>query len=206
MTVMFASLTSAVLICAMAVAFFMAQSQYKTNMDALFSSGASSIIDKLENNTTISDAWLAEQESESLCVISIEDNGTALHFKGAWLPQTPREQLFEMAKTAAKNAGFGTQTTLKATESTIFTLNAAKNESYKTCVGFIPKGEGKVVTLLILQDISTMHSHLRGMGLMYALVALAGVALLAAISCRSTRSASSFTKNFTCFRRREVTR
>ncbi|MEG1010227.1 MAG: HAMP domain-containing sensor histidine kinase [Ruthenibacterium sp.] len=181
MTLMMSTLTSLVLLCALCLSFSMAQTQYKSNLDALTKSNVSILLDQLASGEAIADSWLAEQEMKSLSIIAITDNGTPLHFKGAWLPRTPRDILLQRCGEAAARLSADSEKTLREKNSVQFTVPGDAGESYRVSMARLQKKAGQTVQLLVLQDSAAMTRHLRGLLLLYGIIALLGAVLLTAI-------------------------
>ncbi|MEG1744846.1 MAG: histidine kinase dimerization/phospho-acceptor domain-containing protein, partial [Ruthenibacterium sp.] len=181
MTLMMSTLTSLVLLCALCLSFSMAQTQYKSNLDALTKSNVSILLDQLASGEAIADSWLAEQEMKSLSIIAITDNGTPLHFKGAWLPRTPRDILLQRCGEAAARLSADSEKTLREKNSVQFTVPGDAGESYRVSMARLQKKAGQTVQLLVLQVSAAMTRHLRGLLLLYGIIALLGAVLLTAI-------------------------
>lgn len=183
LTLLFSTLTALVLAAALCVTWQMAAAQYQTSAAALFTAAFTSITDTLESSNSVPDAWLAEREAAALCVISIEDNGSPLHFPGAWQPRTDRAALLQSAKTAAAAAGLN-ETILKK-QTVEFTLTGAGGEPYHGRAALLPRTQGGAtapVLLVMVQDQSAVTAHLRALLAQYLLLWLAGAALLGFIN------------------------
>ncbi|MEG1549842.1 MAG: HAMP domain-containing sensor histidine kinase [Ruthenibacterium sp.] len=181
MTVMMSALTSLVLLAAMCLTFYMAQAQYKSNMNALLENNVSAILDKLSSGQAISDNWLAAQEMKSLCVIAVTDNGTPFHFGGAWIPHTPRAVLLARCEKIVADSMVLTQN-LREQSRAQFTIHGDANEMYRVSMAQLRQNKGQLVQLCVLQDMAAMTQHLRRLLLLYGVITLLGAVVLTVIA------------------------
>lgn len=82
LTLLMTALTSLVLAGALVVTWNYAAAQYRTAAETLLTQNFSAIVDRLDSADSVSDAWLADQEHNSGCLLFLWDNGAALHFAG----------------------------------------------------------------------------------------------------------------------------
>ncbi|MEG2435839.1 MAG: HAMP domain-containing sensor histidine kinase [Ruthenibacterium sp.] len=181
MTVMMSTLTSLVLLAALCLTFYIAQAQYKNNMNTLLENNVAGILEKLSSGQAISDKWLAAQEMKSLCVIAITDNGTPFQFGGAWIPQTSRDVLLARCEKAVADSMVLTQN-LREQSRAQFTIHGDANETYRVSMAQLRQNKGQTVQLCVLQDMAAMTLHLRRLLLTYGLIALFGAAILTVIA------------------------
>lgn len=200
LTWIFTILTSLVLAAAMCLTYYLASQQYQTSAEVYFSSSFSTLVDKLMNNDEISDVWLAEQEASSLSVIYIEDNGTPLHFPGAWQPQTDRDTLIGFAREIAQNRMNDTSYARK--QSISFTLNGTGGESYQGSAAIILRtvntAEKKSILLIMLHDTTAVLHHQKIMAIQYLFLWLVGSLILGVISWYLSGMALVPTKQALC--------
>lgn len=94
-------ITSAILTVMAFTASQMAQKEIEKSAWSAFESNLQTIFYRLQNEHSIKNTWLASMEVENNLLISIEDNGNALSFSGAWTPRTERKKLFRQAQDTA---------------------------------------------------------------------------------------------------------
>lgn len=170
----FSCLIALILAGAMGAAFVMARSQYNTGMMALLNANLTSISEKLKSREVISDSFLAQKEAETLSIIYITDNGSPLHFSGAWKPKTQRSDLIEKALLMASEKGLdlSAATAKNAAQNISFTLEGNHADFYHAFVHYLPLEENgnsqKYVSVVMLQDLSAMNAHIKWMLIQYA--------------------------------------
>lgn len=75
LTLLMTALTSLVLAGALVVTWNYAAAQYRTAAETLLTQNFSAIVDRLDSADSVSDAWLADQEHNSGCLLFLWDNG-----------------------------------------------------------------------------------------------------------------------------------
>lgn len=87
LTVLFTLLTSLVLLAALVFAWGLACRQNRLSQQQSLSAAFSSVSERLQNGTVISDLWLAQLEAQYDCIVYIEDNGMPFHFPARGHPK-----------------------------------------------------------------------------------------------------------------------
>ena len=73
LTLLMTALTSLVLAGALVVTWNYAAAQYRTAAETLLTQNFSAIVDRLDSADSVSDAWLADQEHNSGCLLFLWD-------------------------------------------------------------------------------------------------------------------------------------
>lgn len=115
------------------------------------------LVNKLQNEFSISNEWLSKMEIDYNAVIYIEDNGAPFFFEGSWIPPVSRNIMIKKAKKKALEEGIDTTKYVYSTyknSSSVFTIKDKKNASAYCAVCNIPVRNG-YMSLTLLQ----FHPH-----------------------------------------------
>lgn len=126
LTLLMTALTSLVLAGALVVTWNYATAQYRTAAETLLTQNFSAIVDRLDSADSVSDAWLADQEHNSGCLLFLWDNGAALHFAGTTGSADARnavEPLLEEGLSPLLDTSLHDSSGAVQRQSAVFTLN-----------------------------------------------------------------------------------
>ena len=173
------ALTALVLAGALAVTWQFSQRQYTTSAEALFTQNFTALCDRLAEADTVSDAWLAEQERTSGCLLFLQDNGAALHYPGASAAQSRAALETQLWQATAGQLSAKTFGGAGARQSVCFSLGGYGDIPYRCAVALLPRGaHGDYLLLALAQDTRFLARHGLATALQYAALWLAGTAIL----------------------------
>ena len=173
------ALTALVLAGALAVTWQFSQRQYTTSAEALFTQNFTALCDRLAEADTVSDAWLAEQERASGCLLFLQDNGAALHYPGASAAQSRAALETQLWQAAAGQLSAETFGGAGARQSVRFLLGRYGDIPYRCAAALLPRGaHGDYLLLALAQDTRFLAQHGLATALQYAALWLAGTAIL----------------------------
>ena len=113
----------------------------------------SAIVDRLDSADSVSDAWLADQEHNSGCLLFLWDNGAALHFAGTTGSADARnavEPLLEEGLSPLLDTSLHDSSGAVQRQSAVFTLN-----EYRCHAALLPRGTaGSYLLVAALQDMA----------------------------------------------------
>ena len=182
------ALTSLVLAGALVVTWNYAAAQYRTAAETLLTQNFSAIVDRLDSADSVSDAWLADQEHNSGCLLFLWDNGAALHFAGTTGSADARnavEPLLEEGLSPLLDTSLHDSSGAVQRQSAVFTLN-----EYRCHAALLPRGTaGSYLLVAALQDMGFVHRHAVQTVVQYGAIWFTGTLLLAIISWRLTGKA-----------------
>ncbi len=139
---------------------------------------------RLQSDTTISQGFLAQTETERKALIHIEENGTALLFHGSWMPETPRAELIGHVKALAETEGVFTAVhpiSASSMASSIFTFQGNSGEHYRARVLVASYGKS-VRSLCLIAYVPPIAEALKASLLQLAALEFLGVFGLSLIS------------------------
>ena len=182
LTVLFTLLTSLVLLAALVFAWGLACRQNRLSQQQSLSAAFSSVSERLQNGTVISDLWLAQLETQYDCIVYIEDNGTPFHFSGSWTPETPRNVLISNAR--AFTDGEAAKGEFSYGKTLAFDVTGENGDAYDAMsVRLLSRAEsGSGIYLLLMRDVRGGRQALAILTLQYIFAWLAGTAALYAVS------------------------
>ena len=158
LTLLMTALTSLVLAGALVVTWNYATAQYRTAAETLLTQNFSAIVDRLDSADSVSDAWLADQEHNSGCLLFLWDNGAALHFAGTTGSADARnavEPLLEEGLSPLLDTSLHDSSGAVQRQSAVFTLN-----EYRCHAALLPRGTaGSYLLVAALQDMGFVHRH-----------------------------------------------
>ena len=188
LTLLMTALTSLVLAGALVVTWNYATAQYRTAAETLLTQNFSAIVDRLDSADSVSDAWLADQEHNSGCLLFLWDNGAALHFAGTTGSADARnavEPLLEEGFSPLLDTSLHDSSGAVQRQSAVFTLN-----EYRCHAALLPRGTaGSYLLVAALQDMGFVHRHAVQTVVQYGAIWFTGTLLLAIISWRLTGKA-----------------
>ena len=187
LTLLMTALTSLVLAGALVVTWNYAAAQYRTAAETLLTQNFSAIVDRLDSADSVSDAWLADQEHNSGCLLFLWDNGAALHFAGTTGSADARnavEPLLEEGLSPLLDTSLHDSSGAVQRQSAVFTLN-----EYRCHAALLPRGTaGSYLLVAALQDMGFVHCHAVQTVVQYGAIWFTGTLLLAIISWRLTEA------------------
>lgn len=193
LTLLMTALTSLVLAGALVVTWNYAAAQYRTAAETLLTQNFSAIVDRLDSADSVSDAWLADQEHNSGCLLFLWDNGAALHFAGTTGSADARnavEPLLEEGLSPLLDTSLHDSSGAVQRQSAVFTLN-----EYRCHAALLPRGTaGSYLLVAALQDMGFVHRHAVQTVVQYGAIWFTGTLLLAIISWRLTGKALAVVK------------
>lgn len=188
LTLLFAILSSLLLLTALVVTWHFSVSQYTENKAAAYNTCFHFITDHIASSTVLRDSWLSQQEIENDCIIYIEDGTTPLQFTGAWTPDTSRDALIECAKKESLLAG----------DAAFFTIRGEYRDVYQGISSSITMKSAAVSDHTIHVWILFVHNpvlkHVLFLTIIHFLLWLGGSAVLLLISYLLVRLATRTTE------------
>lgn len=185
LTLLMTALTSLVLAGALVVTWNYAAAQYRTAAETLLAQNFSAVVDRLDSADTVSDAWLADWEHSSGCLLFLRDNGAALHFAGTTGSADARnavEPLLEEGVSTLLDTSLHDSSGAVQRQSAVFTLN-----EYRCHAALLPRGTaGNYLLVTALQDMGFVYRHAVQTVVQYGAIWCTGTLLLAFISWRLT--------------------
>ena len=179
LTLLMTALTSLVLAGALVVTWNYAAAQYRTAAETLLTQNFSAIVDRLDSADSVSDAWLADQEHNSGCLLFLWDNGAALHFAGTTGSADARnavEPLLEEGLSPLLDTSLHDSSGAVQRQSAVFTLN-----EYRCHAALLPRGTaGSYLLVAALQDMGFVHRHAVQTVVQYGAIWFTGTLQLAA--------------------------
>ena len=171
--------TGLILSVILLICFFYMQRAVESKNNALFSSLFLNISSRLQSESFFSDSWLAKMEADNSLIISIEDNGTPLHFRGSWEPDTDRDTLITLGKQAAAKSGVPDTTpgASQIQQSSVFSISGEAKDSY-TGMYLVEFTDQGFKSLLVLKEVTGLKRQLLFQGLFFLLADITGIFLL----------------------------
>lgn len=181
LTALFACGTAFVLTAALCVTYSMACEQARAAEEALLTAMMTSLEDKLRYQTTVSDAWLTQQEVATHSIIYVEDNGVPLHFPGVWQTRTPRDTLIAQARALPACAAVAANLRGERAAATLSLTGAETYAVRAVCLARATQPQA-YVTLFVLQDAAPLRRNQLALLARYAVLWLCGIATLWVVS------------------------
>ena len=173
------ALTALVLAGALAVTWQFSQQQYTASAETLFAQNFTALCDRLADAATVSDAWLAEQERASGCLLFLQDNGAALHYPGASAAQSRAALETQLWQAAAGQLPPETLGDAAVRQSVAFAIDGPDHAPYRCAAARLPRGaHGDYLLVALAQDTHFLSRHGLLTALQYAALWLAGTAIL----------------------------
>lgn len=185
LTFISSTITGLILFIICLIALQISETQLNSRNQLAFENQFQTIAYQLQTQQKIKTTWLAQLEVDNKLIISIEDNGQPLFFKGAWTPLTPRKELLDKAQQTAletyhfdKNAPLNSR--LKIIKQ-LFKLQGNEGEYYRVGIARIPSSSN-TYTLTLLQDLSNEKTSIIETRVLFIMISFAGILLLSIFS------------------------
>lgn len=175
-------MTSAVFAVFMATVAVLMESQYRRMNDMLFDVLLSGIVSRLQSENLVDGDWLAQLEVSQDCVISLENNGSPMRFRGGRRIDG-RDELVERVRDRAFAAGFDYQVPpedITSPVQTVFSLEDTGGQ-YRCALVKIPIRENWF-SVTLAANISGENRHILRQRVLYGGLSLAVLAALCALS------------------------
>lgn len=174
LTLVCTAMTGIVLIVLVLIIQLLTGREYRAGNEAAFSANVAQVTRYLLTQNTIDHAWLAQMETAGPIILSIEDQGVPLFFRGAVMPVTDRSVLIARARAQAASLpdGAGAEP---------FFIYGDAGDAYRCAAVDLETGEGSY-SLIVLSPLDAQTAHLRTWKRLYGLVMLIGILLFSIIS------------------------
>ena len=134
MTLFCAAVTGIILVVMTLLCLFLSEASIRQNHYQSFLNELNSVISYLENQTVISNQWLAKTEDDNRLVLDVYDNGAPLLYNSLAAIQPEREKLVEQAKRQAAEE-YGLDISLPVSNSVLSKYTEFSNEVIKNVGG-----------------------------------------------------------------------
>lgn len=188
LTLICAAVSGAILLAMALSALTITHQQWNQRNQADFMRAAQAIRLRLTTEMVLTNSWLSQNEVAQRMVILIEDNAQPLLWRGAWTPQTPRNELSTLAKQQALELGLdvsllSSSILLKKGEDQVLTfdMKGEAGERYRAYVNQLSR-DGQWLTLIILQETAQQDAQLSRMYWGFIGAAAAGMVMLGIFS------------------------
>lgn len=186
LTFLMTAVTALVLAGALCVTWNLSEKQFQNSAEELFSNTFSSLCDRLIDAESVTDAWLAEQERGTGCLLFLQDNGASIYYAGSLQSTTPRNELDSLALAEAHSCLDFTQKDSSGPllrQKAYFTLEGNAGDFYFGAAALLPRGNrGAHLLVVSLQDKAFLKRHFLVSALQYTGLWVAGSLVLGWIS------------------------
>lgn len=147
-------LVTGILLATMAAfLLFVSETQQNRQSDIAFQNHLNAVVSRLQSSHVVDHLWLSQLESANRLVISIQDNGLPLLFRGSYKTDTPREALLAAtAQTALTSYGIDSNAaplSFSTPHQVSFSLNGENGDRYQAAVAVFSTGSGWKSVLLL---------------------------------------------------------
>lgn len=184
LTFLYTLITGLILTVLLFICFLYMYRSVQSKNEAIFSSHFLNISAKFQSESSFSDQWLAQTEANDKLIIHIEENGTPLFFKGAWISKTPRGQLLSHAlKISERHSVFpkSTPISFSTIQSPLFTFSGSFGDHY-TGKTMVMRTKNGYKSLILLQDTTESHRQVYRQFLLFLALDLLGIFFFALTS------------------------
>lgn len=144
-----------VLACVLSVILYMTEKSITERNIENFRKNVAELSGKLQYDSSVSQTWLAVQETENNLIIHIEENAVPLLFPGSYTALTDRGHLIELAKEMARSRQVNADIMPVSTslqETGILTLTGSHKDTYLAYVMVVPTRNEGFKSLVVLHD------------------------------------------------------
>ena len=165
MTLFCAAVTGIILVVMTLLCLFLSEASIRQNHYQSFLNELNSVISYLENQTVISNQWLAKTEDDNRLVLDVYDNGAPLLYNSLAAIQPEREKLVEQAKRQAAEE-YVLDISLPVSNSVLskyteFSMKGEEGRKYYAAAAVFPKSGGALSAVLVYsltgQELSLIH-------------------------------------------------
>lgn len=184
LTLLFTIATGLILSLVLGTTYFYQFTQNQSHTNSSFRNQFLDLTNKLEQDSSFSDTWLARLESDGQLIIHIEENGDPLFFPGSWSPETDRETLVEMAKKEALKEKVDTSRSpfsFSLLSSSVFSLEGKYHDTYIGSVVVLSTEQG-FRSMVLLADTTVQTNSYIFQGLFFLGLEIIGVIALFLVS------------------------
>ncbi|MGL5675568.1 MAG: sensor histidine kinase [Cellulosilyticaceae bacterium] len=185
LTLLCTCITSLILLIVCLMSLQISEAQLSSRNQLAFENQLQTIAYQLQSQQTIKSSWLAKLETDYNAIISIQDNGAPFLFKGAWLPDTPRDTLIHNAHVLGKTK-YNFDITLHPTSSlsppkAFFQMQGEHDEYYRVGLITLPAARG-FHSVTLLQDMTEERLSIWHTRILFFTISLIGLTLLGIFS------------------------
>lgn len=181
LTLICSAITGVILLLMALAALSISEVQLNRASYAAFQSNINSVVNRIQNDRSVSTTWLAQTEVNEMLIIHIEDAGKPLQFSGAWTPQTARQSLVSRAQETALrlyNVDISSRPlSFFDPPQAIFYQTGDRGESYLAGVTLLLDNNGWQ-SLTILKDMRDASQSILWQRILFFFIVLSGIALL----------------------------
>lgn len=193
LTLLCTAVTGAIVIVMTLLYLYVSESNMRENNYYAFQNDMNNIVNGLQNQSVLSNYYLASLEAGGRYLVFIEDNGTPLLY-GNIVENEDRMALLDKVKayyeTTFKISSASQSSTLSSYHfEFIYTLPEdvfSMGKDFYACVAYIPSGNGGL-TAYILAPVSSFYKQLAGQRLLFAFINLLALVALYLFFYRFTK-------------------
>ena len=179
LTVFYTVATGAVLTVLLAAAFWFGYGQNKDAFADKLSDCFSVIQNKLFEDASVSDLWLARYEADNGLVINVYDNGKPIFYKSSAVSADEHDFITEKALEQLSNYNidiFSRPYSVYPIESEVYSVYGSDGEKYNVYAACAASGEG-FRSFLLFRRTSDYNRMQAETALIYLIIGLVGIAL-----------------------------
>lgn len=184
MTWFCASVTGAILVAMTLLCLFLSESSIRQNQYQTFRNDLNSVISYLENQTVISNQWLAKMEGDQKLILDVYDNGAPL-LHNSLAEEEKREELSALARElSARDYGLDLSLPVSNTvlsRSVDFSMKDGEGREYYAAAAVFPKKDGSLSAVAVY-PLAERDRQIFLQRVLFAAVDLLGAAALALFS------------------------
>lgn len=186
LTFLFTGIASLILIVMSVICLYMSEQALEKNSFLSFSGKMNTLVSNFEQQTTISQEWLAKVSENGKYKIAVYDNGVPLSYTSTTLSGEILTLMTEIAEQYDDTFQDITYGNLYATPHREFSYTSKNNRNYYVCLVRIRRGAGDL-TAVILYSTEALSRQLMAARIRFLCINLAGILLLFVFSWYYTK-------------------
>lgn len=184
LTLLCTFITAAILIIITLISFYLLKTALDNRNRLTLMNEVTSIVQHLQNETSISHDWLAQQEINNHAIIAIRSKNNVFQFPGVYPTYTDRTSLIEKARTIGINEyhfSSLSQYFMNNNQQTVsFPIHTSLEHYLATITAFNKNSSS--YELIVLKDMSSNDTEIIRLALIFIGLILAGILLLSYFS------------------------
>lgn len=174
-----------VLACVLSVILYTTEKSVTGRNIENFRKNVADLSQQLQYGSSISQAWLAVQETENALIIHIEENAVPLLFPGSYDASTDRGRLIEQAKEKARSQQVNVDMPPVSTslqETGILSITGSHKDTYLAYVMTVPSRNEGFKSLVVLHDNRQTNAQITNGRILFLIAGLFGIAAIFLVS------------------------
>lgn len=174
-----------VLACVLSVILYTTEKSITGRNIENFKKNVAELSEQLQNGSSISQAWLAVQETENALIIHIEENAVPFLFPGSYAALTDRGRLIEQAKEMARSQQVNVDMPPVSTslqETGILSIAGSHKDTYLAYVMVVPTRNEGFKSLVVLHDNRQTKAQITNGRILFLITGLFGIAAIFLVS------------------------